>query len=404
MEDLLYPAYQKYYSAMLNLTKFNIDNNFFDNIAYLDNFFSEYRSVTLVMQKSLAHTPYIKDYEQLSTNIWDSFFNKQRVKSIHTHPIEFTKQIDITVYSPSDAIIIASENFTIDNDIPLVQLIDSLKNFFNQINQTEIFFSATFSFIEKDNNINILNKIASGLETMQTFMNNMYNIIQHPTPKCEHLRKEIDKLLIYNDLNDILQCVDYVYYPKTDSFEKADIITAKFLNNHSNIVKKLPLNKFCSNYTCSSNFIKFILMHACIGSTDLMPTIMTIYKDGTYELDTFHSSIKTTIYRKINETAHKILHYNIEEIFIMLTYISLPDTITFTETISKERLKFSDNEYLVFIRINDHMLTEEYIFDNGSLQTAKSIIDCINNNKTELNYGRTNMSPIVNAFKNKSTS
>lgn len=145
-------------------------------------------------------------------------------------------------------------------------------------------------------------------------------------------------------------------------------------------------------------------MHTCIGSTDLMPTIMTIYKDGTYELDTFHSSIKTTIYRKINETAHKILHYNIEEIFIMLTYISLPDTITFTETISKERLKFSDNEYLVFIRINDHMFTEEYIFDNESLQTAKSIIDCIKNNKTELNYGRTNMSPIVNAFKNKSTS
>ena len=213
---------------MLNLTKFNIDNNFFDNIAYLDNFFSEYRSVTLVMQKSLAHTPYIKDYEQLSTNIWDSFFNKQRVKSIHTHPIEFTKQIDITVYSPSDAIIIASENFTIDNDIPLVQLIDSLKNFFNQINQTEIFFSATFSFIEKDNNINILNKIASGLETMQTFMNNMYNIIQHPTPKCEHLRKEIDKLLIYNDLNDILQCVDYVYYPKTDSFEKPILLRLNF--------------------------------------------------------------------------------------------------------------------------------------------------------------------------------
>lgn len=50
MAGLMYPAYQKYYSAICNLKRFGIEKNFFDNISSLDNFFSEYRSVTMVMQ------------------------------------------------------------------------------------------------------------------------------------------------------------------------------------------------------------------------------------------------------------------------------------------------------------------------------------------------------------------
>lgn len=65
MSGLLYPAYQKFYSAISCLNRFCKEQDFFQNIASLDTFFSEYRSITLVMQKSLAHTQHINTYKDL---------------------------------------------------------------------------------------------------------------------------------------------------------------------------------------------------------------------------------------------------------------------------------------------------------------------------------------------------
>ena len=94
MAGLLYPAYQKFYSALKNLQRFDKENNFFDNVSSLDSFFSEYRSITLVLQKSLAHTPYIERYKVLAKEKFsDSWMNDQRVKTVHIHPVEFLKQI-----------------------------------------------------------------------------------------------------------------------------------------------------------------------------------------------------------------------------------------------------------------------------------------------------------------------
>ena len=54
MASLLYPAMQKFYSALNSLDKFGKEKNFFENISSLDTFFSEYRNITFVLQKSLA--------------------------------------------------------------------------------------------------------------------------------------------------------------------------------------------------------------------------------------------------------------------------------------------------------------------------------------------------------------
>ena len=64
-KGLLYPALHKFYSALNSLEKFEKGTNFFENIAYLDNFFSEYRNITFVLQKSLAHTEFKAIYEGL---------------------------------------------------------------------------------------------------------------------------------------------------------------------------------------------------------------------------------------------------------------------------------------------------------------------------------------------------
>ena len=45
MDDKLFPAYQKFYSALNCMERFNKEQDFFDNISALDSFFSEYRNL-----------------------------------------------------------------------------------------------------------------------------------------------------------------------------------------------------------------------------------------------------------------------------------------------------------------------------------------------------------------------
>ena len=68
MGDLLLPAYQKLYAALQSLERFNKGQDLFENIACIDSFLLEFRNVTFVLQKSLAHTEYISEYFVLRDN------------------------------------------------------------------------------------------------------------------------------------------------------------------------------------------------------------------------------------------------------------------------------------------------------------------------------------------------
>lgn len=69
MAGLLYPAYQKFYSSLSSLERFDKEGNFFNNISCLDAFFSEYRNITFVIQAALKHTEYFNIYEKIETCI-----------------------------------------------------------------------------------------------------------------------------------------------------------------------------------------------------------------------------------------------------------------------------------------------------------------------------------------------
>lgn len=64
-EDLLLSAYQKLYAALANLERLNKGQDLHDNITCIDGFLSEFRNVTFVLQKFLAHTDYVPIYEAL---------------------------------------------------------------------------------------------------------------------------------------------------------------------------------------------------------------------------------------------------------------------------------------------------------------------------------------------------
>ena len=64
-DDFLLPAYQKLYAALNSLERFSKGQDLFDNIACIDSFLAEFRNVTFVLQKSLAHTGQVSVYVRL---------------------------------------------------------------------------------------------------------------------------------------------------------------------------------------------------------------------------------------------------------------------------------------------------------------------------------------------------
>lgn len=63
--NILSSALQKYYSALKSLNAFGFNDNFFDDVSSLDTFFSEFRNITFVVQKSLGDKENKDIYDKL---------------------------------------------------------------------------------------------------------------------------------------------------------------------------------------------------------------------------------------------------------------------------------------------------------------------------------------------------
>ena len=403
MPGLMYPAYQKFYSAISCLARFQKEHNFFENISCLDTFLSEYRSITLVMQKSLAHTPHIETYRNLiATECLDPWLNVQRVKSVHTHPIEFTKKVDISIYFPDREINILSKSFSVEDDVPLSTLNDDLKELFTGINPIEVFFSAKCSFPEKDTGEDVLHKALLGIDAMLEFMDKMYLSIEEDCPLCNQLRSLISNSRIVHTPIDFLAVDDYVYYPIRDEFEYGGRIVGMFEDSpippRSALERLDRIPSLCEN----DYFQKFVIMHILIGSTDLMPTFMVVYKDRTFQLITFHASIKTTFYRKINEIASTIVSDDVQEVYFMMTYVVCDSSEENMLRNSKERLSTGKEEILTFMKVDSDLNEEEYAFESALLCDQDDLArKFVKGPRKKLNFGANNMAPIVLAFKTK---
>lgn len=403
MPGLLYPAYQKFYSAICSLERFNKDQDFFENIASLDAFFSEYRSITLVMQKSLAHTSYIDIYkEKVATGCFDPWINTQRVKSVHTHPVEFSKIIDITIYYPNREFTILSESYSVDNDVQLSTLNDSLKEVFSRINPIEVFFSASYSFPEKDTGEDVLKKALLGIETMQIFMDEMYTAVGENCSICEQLREKISHSHILHTPTDFLTVDDYVYYPIKDEFERGGRLIGSLGGSMIHSRSPLKMMNHFRSVTEDDYFQKFVIMHILIGATDLMPTFMLVYQDKTFQLITFHADIKTTFYRKINEIAEIVMSDDVLEVFYMMTYVMCDYSEENIVKSSKERLSLGKEEFLTFMKVDSNLNEEEYVFDEAILRDHEKLANrLLKGSSKKLNMGADNMMPIVSAFRKK---
>lgn len=399
MNSIMYPALQKFYSALKNLDKFNKENDFFSNISSLDTFFSEFRNITFVLQKSVAKSDQKKIYEEqrdlyLSDCKW---FVDKRNEITKEAPFSLVKKISVTVYFSNCEIPIVSKSFTVENDIPLTKHLNSLKSLFSQIDENEVFFSAEFSFYDKKTNEDLYDKLILGIQKMNSFLNAMYIELGEKSKLCDQLLKEISKFKFSTFPKDFLFVNDYIYYTNNNSFESGDRMAAVIISNNQRVPLK-ALSKAYGDFR-GDYFRDFIIMHALIGTTDLMPTIMRVYNDDTYTIDTFHSSIKTTMYRKLNELSKEIEQGEIKEVYLMLTYTTFFEMPFVNALTSKQRLAMSSNEQLTFVKVDNMGIAYECSFDKNQLNDKICIAKTLSNSIPQgVVFGANNTKPIIRAF------
>lgn len=399
MVNIMYGAFQKYYSALLNLRRFDKENDFFNNISCLDNFFSEFRSITFVLQKSIAHTKYKSLYEKYrQTYLSDcKWFVEKRNQTIKEEPFPLVKQINISIYFANIGFSVDSQKFYVENDVPLTTLIHKFEDLFSQLDPVQVFFSAKFSFYEKNNNENIFLKIIDGINTMHSFLLGMYKETDEKCDLCDELILKIEEIKRFFIIDDILLINDYVYYPQKKKFDKSQTIT---MFPGGGPLLRSPLSGFdiCKIQNSDNDYFKkFVFMHAIQQNTELMPTIMTVYSDKTFTLDSFTSDIKTIFYRKINETAKRIIEEDIIEVYFMTVYVSFE--LEHINIPSVERSPYIKKEYLTFMKVDYNLNEEEYVFDGNLLKDMGYIFNNIlYGKKAELGFGKNNMQPIIEAF------
>lgn len=381
---LLYPALHKFYSALNSLEKFKKGSNLFDNISHLDNFFSEYRNITFVLQKSLAKTEFRALYEELRDkyliNDVGKWFLGKRNSIVKEQPFDLEKRIVIKIYSGKDIYSLPEYIFTIENDVDYISIVESLRDTFLNSAQIEVFFSAEFTFYEKGQTEDLYDNFIVGITQMKLLLSGIQKKLNEDCSLSKELEKKIENLNFYRVPKDFLFVDDYIFNCKYQNFEKGSRAALGFENKNP----RAPIENL-DKFTSDGDIMhKFQLMHLVIFQMQkkLMPTVMLVFSDNTFELNSFESSIKTTVYRKFNEIAKRIEKDNIVNIlFVFEMYTYDANDIKYLD--SHERVKYAKNELLTFFMIDNQLSIKSNSYDTKEVDDFKYIARIMASNSNE---------------------
>ena len=361
---LLYPAFHKFYNALSSLEKFEKGQNFFDNINCLDNFFSEYRNITFVLQKSLSHTEYNATYENIRDkyliNDVGRWFVDKRNEVLKQNPFELEKRILITIYSGTDNMVLPELIYTIDNDLEISTIIKSLHSRLINFGHPEIMFSTEFAFFEKGKTKELYENLIFGIDQMKLFLSEMKKSLNEECKLSHELEMKIEKLNFYRVSKDMLFIDDYIFYSKNEIFEKASRVEILL----GNTKVRAPIDNFNNIYKEGNLFNKFELMHLVTYQMQkaILPTFLILYNDDTFELISFGFSIKTTLYRKCNEIAKRIQMDKIISIYFV-NEMYIYDKNDIVNLNSYEKIKHAKSEMLTFYMVDKDLQTKTNMYD-----------------------------------------
>lgn len=405
-DDFLLPAYQKLYAALNSLERFSKGQDLFDNIACIDNFLAEYRNITFVLQKSLAHTDYVSAYERLRDkylkNPQCSWLINKRNEVLKEKPFALEKQLILNLYLPHTRGVFPSEKFTIEDEVDYITLIESVKNIIENIPAIEVYFSTEFIYKEVGSDVNLFATIDYGVNTILLLLTDLDKEISIEASKSRKIiQDKISKLKFLKVPKEAWFVDDYVFYREDKIFEKGDrseIITPVSMGIKYAVFCEL-LGVGITNDFVQDTFEAFKRMHIISFSKQkkIMPTLLTLTNDGILSMVMYDSTIKTTTYRKINEIASDIKSgADIIAVFHVgeMIYYNNPELLNLDY---RYRMMDAHAEMLSFNKVTkeseeQYLISSEAIIDN--------VKDCVFPTLTRVETDDTFsfVSPIIEAF------
>lgn len=179
---LLYSAYHKFYSALKHLNQFCVGNDLFDNISSLDSFFSEYRNITFVLQKSLNKTEYMDDYKSIRDKHFSDPVSKwmvlSRNKVLKQQPFELKKKVIVTIYLPTNSLEFFVQEFTLSNEEEYSVLNHKIMTMIADLKLLEVHFSIEYLFY-KEHSQELFEDITVSIINAFNFLQEMEDRILH---------------------------------------------------------------------------------------------------------------------------------------------------------------------------------------------------------------------------------
>lgn len=418
--SLLLPALQKFYNALRNLNQFSTDNSFFDNIGCIDNFLSEYRSVSFALQTSLGRKDdpiYLKNRENilLKDESVSKWLNDQRVDVIHKHPFNLKKILRIVFYDAAYSVVLRRYEQTLENEEPIGDYLEEIRAMFSKIKVADVYFSAQYLFVdEKDKEeVNIFEIIEKGIIAMSYFLYAMKADLNENSDVVIKLFNEIDNSVRKMQQNRIFDNLDYCYYRSSDSFERAEgyaviMPTNRFPVDHFMTMAKqmsLPIKDFYDGFIYLHAFLYMIQKH------HILSTLYVEYADGTYESFLFSSSLRTTTYRYINKAAGLIANNHVVNVYFVTEAVGyggfdlnkLGDLDKFLQLGYEERKPFRKETYLSFYKVSEQGKVTPIMINANELVDELSFSVAIGKIRTEQQPEQEciMMTPIIGAFKAK---
>ena len=383
-KGIMYAAFHRFYGTLQNLQKFSIDNNLIDNIVSLDNFFSAFRSTSFVLQSSVAHTDYKTLYEEmcserLKPNSICKWMVETRNEIEKQHPFDLSKQAFVTVYSPTSAMILKSDVFTVVNDVEYVSLVESLKDYLNKINPIEVHFSLEFKFKKLDDDTDLSSDISSAIATMKSFLFDMYAKIGETTELCEDLKSKIESLISEILKDELIFIDDYVFYGEDNRFERGQRFIPSF-------PKYIPVRQCAQTFGARfptddpKEFMKLIAKsHLEIFKAqggNLMPTVFVVNKQNMCRVVSFDSTIRTTAYRIINDIARQVVTEKIKYVVLIHEGYLYKDFKNHNLPYDK-RIEHSKGRAVVVEQVGDGFVPRAMIFDVARLSDRQYVNDML---------------------------
>lgn len=383
-ECLLYPILQKYYNALKHLVELNTQQDLFENIAKVDSFFSEFRSITFVMQKIFSTPEKKKYYEKLRDkyliNDLMKWFNDSRVEVVHSSPFALEKSLLVDVFFPDKKFTVIKDRFTVDNELPFSTLEITIKEFLQRITKlSEVYFTISLKFCEKDKEINIYYQIISGIKQMQSFLEELQSDYPCQCRKCNLIKEKM--IDVYHEV--LLKPICFVWdcmliNNKISYGTQAIIIPQGISPNIKSILSErysLKKTKIYSNYTnINSLFKQITLMHTYMyinQSCHIIPTFFLIYDDETFSTLLFEGTNKTTFYRIVSNITEICQNNNVKAVIYIgeYSYYSIKDLKKAKGSL-EERKRSSEKTLfccsLITKNTNKTILLESKKIDNSS--------------------------------------